>query len=178
MYWKYLKYLLRHKYYVALELLNYGLWWRALIHDISKFNLAEFIPYAKQWYGNGAQGISYQRAWLHHIVHNPHHWNHWTFVDEDGRSTLPMPYKDVIEMLCDWRAMDKARGKSEKDTIEWYTEHRDDMTLHASTTAIINREFGIKRKKHESPISVISLDESTTLELDYSIPKHLTDNGE
>ena len=39
---KHLKTILTHKYYVFLEFRKYGLYWRGLTHDLSKFWLTEF----------------------------------------------------------------------------------------------------------------------------------------
>ena len=50
-YLKYLRYLLRHKYYVAIQLLCRGYIWRGLVHDISKLRPSEMIPYARYFYG-------------------------------------------------------------------------------------------------------------------------------
>lgn len=52
-YLKYLRYLLRHKWYVGIECFKRGLYWRGIIHDMSKFRPAEFIPYTNFFYGKG-----------------------------------------------------------------------------------------------------------------------------
>jgi len=51
-YLKYLKYILKHKWYVMIECFKNGLIWRGLMHDLSKFLPSEFIPYANFFYGN------------------------------------------------------------------------------------------------------------------------------
>lgn len=51
-YWKYFKYVLRHKWYVFLACLKYGLIWRGIVHDLSKFKPDEFIAYARFFYGD------------------------------------------------------------------------------------------------------------------------------
>lgn len=51
-YLKYLKYILKHKYYVAVECFKMGLIWRGLVHDLSKLRLSEFGAYANYFYGN------------------------------------------------------------------------------------------------------------------------------
>lgn len=50
-YWKYLWYVIRHKWYVLLECFSSGLLWRGLLHDWSKFLPSEFFPYAEYFYG-------------------------------------------------------------------------------------------------------------------------------
>ena len=48
----YLKYVLRHKRYVAQERFREGMYWRAFVHDMSKFLPSEFIPYAKHFHNS------------------------------------------------------------------------------------------------------------------------------
>ena len=50
-YLKYLWYLIKHKWYVGKFCLEYGLYWKAIIHDWSKFLPSEFIPYARNFFG-------------------------------------------------------------------------------------------------------------------------------
>ena len=52
MYYKYLQYVIKHKYYVMIECFKVGLYWRGLVHDMSKFRPSEFIPYARYFYGD------------------------------------------------------------------------------------------------------------------------------
>src|SRR5660397_273255 len=93
-YFKYLNYVLCHKYYVALECLKAGLYWQAITHDMSKFRPSEFFPYANHFYGStapkeeihGKTGYykptdtgdeDFDFAWLLHQKRNDHHWQFW-----------------------------------------------------------------------------------------------------
>lgn len=50
--WQYLKYVVRHKWFVLIAGLQTGApLWRLLIHDWSKFLPSEWIPYARYFYG-------------------------------------------------------------------------------------------------------------------------------
>lgn len=52
MYWKYFKYVVRHKWYVLLAGLRVNApLHRLIIHDWSKFMPSEFIPYTRYFYG-------------------------------------------------------------------------------------------------------------------------------
>ncbi len=42
---KYLRYIIKHKWYVARACFREGLWWAALTHDLSKFRPGEWFPY-------------------------------------------------------------------------------------------------------------------------------------
>ena len=50
----YLKYVLRHKWFVLLASIRIGApLWGAIIHDLSKFRPSEWIPYARCFYAPG-----------------------------------------------------------------------------------------------------------------------------
>ncbi|RMG93170.1 MAG: hypothetical protein D6706_15880 [Chloroflexi bacterium] len=158
--WKYLQYVLRHKWYVFVECRKLGLpLWVGLLHDWSKFLPDEWIPYANYFYGSEV-GISRGRdetgyykpgesgddafdlAWLKHQHRNPHHWQYWVLIqdDEDTR-VLPMPDRYRKEMLADWRGAGRAQG-SKISTKEWYLKHRDKMILHPDTRHWIESQLG------------------------------------
>lgn len=135
--WRYLKYVLRHKYYVYRAGLVTGApKWRLIIHDWSKFTPAEWFPYAENFYGKSlADGSEDRRmrkqnfrlAFLHHIHRNPHHWNHWVLKDAQ-----PMPEHFIREMVADWCGAGKAiTGKWEQ--VEWYAKNKKQIDLHPVT---------------------------------------------
>ena len=43
--WEYFKKVCRHKWHVGRACFRYGLYWRGIVHDLSKFSRAEFGPY-------------------------------------------------------------------------------------------------------------------------------------
>lgn len=152
-YLKYLKYLVRHKWYVMIECFKVGLIWHGLTHDLSKFLPSEFIPYANYFYGNrnnikrGRNESGYYKptdtgdkvfdfAWLLHQKRNRHHWQWWILPeDEGGVKILEMEEKYAQEMLCDWIGAGKAQGKfSPKEdkyfeTRNWYQQNSHKMQL-------------------------------------------------
>lgn len=50
---------------------------QVVTHDLSKFEVEEFPYYVRQYKGDKGDPKGYQRAWLHHIHHIPHHWQYW-----------------------------------------------------------------------------------------------------
>ena len=93
-YFEYLKYILRHKWFVFWACIQLGVpLWRAIVHDWSKFTPAEFGPYAKKFFlPNGKRPDSpvsveieesFMRAWHHHESNNPHHWGYWITFKRD-----------------------------------------------------------------------------------------------
>lgn len=160
--WLYLKYVVRHKWYVFWECLHYRLVWRGLKHDWSKFRPSEWIPYANYFYGPkrpdvGATGYNhalhqdddaFNVAWNYHQKRNDHHWQYWVIQYDDGR-VFPLPMPDVCrrEMLADWRGAGKAQGRPK--TYEWYDKNCDKMVLHPETRAWIEAELKTQREHDE-----------------------------
>jgi len=148
MYWKYFKYVIRHKWFVMLECFKVGLYWRGIVHDISKLLPSEFIPYANHFYGEGGEkGIkkgrnksgyykpyntgndSFDFAWLLHQKRNRHHWQYWILPKDDGGTVIfDMPKKYLREMLCDWHGAGRAiNGKN--DTVRFYLKNKANIQL-------------------------------------------------
>ena len=143
-YWLFLKYLIRHKYYVFMECVHMGIAWRGVIHDLSKLIPGEFIAYARYYYENRicsqrtddlieTDNSQYYITWLIHQKRNRHHWQWWVLHGDDDNNpqALPMADKYVKEMVADWRGAGRAQG--EPDTIAWYQSHKGRMVLHPST---------------------------------------------
>lgn len=50
--WKYLKYVIRHKWYVFLACRSIGVsWWQSIVHDWTKFLPREWFAYVRYFYG-------------------------------------------------------------------------------------------------------------------------------
>jgi hypothetical protein len=136
-YWNYLKYIIQHKFYVAIECLKMGMPIHAVTHDLSKFMPSEFFPYAEKFF-SGDYAYKYFQvesrfamAWLMHQRRNRHHWDYW--VNSEGKP-LPMPKKYVRQMIADWKAM----GRNFGDTADgFYRRKGIDMILHPDTKKII-----------------------------------------
>lgn len=155
---KYLKYVLRHRWFVFLECTKEDHFWLGLLHDWSKLLPSEFFPYAEHFYGKGKDITSgrdktgYYRvgdssdskfnfAWLLHQKRNKHHWQWWILPMDDGTTKVfDMPVKYMIEMICDWRGAGRAQG-NKTAVVEWYEKNKDKMTLSSSTRSWIEFEL-------------------------------------
>lgn len=123
MYWQYLKYLARHKWYVFVECCKVGIPIRGLLHDMSKFRPSEYRPYARyfygtwmensNWHGDWRNVIPYEDtqdgvekafdfAWLMHQKRNPHHWQYWLLVNDSSSRefTIGEPGSGYELFLC------------------------------------------------------------------------------
>lgn len=157
---KYLWYVLRHKWFVFVECLKYGIPLLGLFHDLSKFSFAEWSPYVNYFYGykptdkevklacscgvylKSTDEINdeFNTAWNHHQKRNKHHWQYWVLREDNGKTiALPMPDRYRKELLADWRGCGKALGKP--DTKQWYLHNRDKMVLHKDTRDWIEKEL-------------------------------------
>ena len=155
----YLRYLLRHKWFVFLECVKLGIPWRGLVHDWHKFLPSEWFPYVHHFYnpdGTPRQirdetgyykptdtgDPKFDYAWFLHQKRGKHHWQWWTLIeDEGGVKAMPMPDKYRKEMLADWRGAGKAQGTP--DVRKWYLKHRDKMILHPDTRTWIEEQLGL-----------------------------------
>lgn len=110
-YFKFIKGVLKHKYYVFVEMCGYGLYVQGLLHDMSKFSITE-LKQAKYYTGVCSpinlekQDKGYSMAWLHHIHHNKHHWEFW--CDPKDGKVAPIEDKYIKEMVCDIIGASKA----------------------------------------------------------------------
>jgi len=141
---RYLSYVVRHKWFVFCAGLKTGTpIWRLLIHDWSKFTLAEWTPYVRSFYGpqprTDETKAAFNRAWLHHIHHNPHHWQHWLLQEDSGdMKTLLMPDALVREMVADWMGAGRAiTGRWE--VAEWYEKNCMKIKLADGTHGFVQR---------------------------------------
>lgn len=141
----YLKYILRHKWFVFQACREVGVpLWQSIVHDWSKFTLTEWIPYAGNFFTcdgkrrerktlSDADKARFRLAWNAHQKRNKHHWQYWLLAKDDGgMQVLPMQDKYIREMVADWVGAGLAiTGR--RDVAEWYAKHAGFMTLHADT---------------------------------------------
>ena len=147
MIWRHLKTICKHKAIVCMECIKCGFIWRGLMHDNSKFSLTEFIPSVKHFQGYRSpieaekQQNGYSLAWLHHMGHNPHHWEYWTDFDGKGRViAVKIPYQYVVEMICDWIGAGMVYGKdrwTQSSPLRYYKRVRQGRHFHPETEALI-----------------------------------------
>lgn len=163
--WQYLKYVLRHKWFVWLalwDIYKQNLWavillWQGVTHDWSKFLPSEWGPYVDYFYGgpyperhygdvHGALGDKwtqpwaqerFDKAWNYHQKRHPHHWQFWVLREDDGATKcLEMPERFVMEMLADWRGAGRAITGVD-NTPQWYAKNRSKIMLHPRTREIV-----------------------------------------
>lgn len=143
---KYLRYLLRHKLFVAYVLLSTTYhevakkeWpkyvWAAVTHDLSKFRPSEWLPYAKSFFiDRNKYKKEFKNSFILHQARNPHHLGYWA----NNGTARPMPELRWREMLADWEGASMAQADSLKTwdrhtVLEWYESHKNNMNIHPHT---------------------------------------------
>ncbi|CAF1318509.1 unnamed protein product [Adineta steineri] len=123
---------------------------RLILHDLSKFSRSEFWPYAEHFYGEKKNAEAFHQAWLHHVRHNDHHWEHfiedypsvskilWKNDKLDNLIIHEMPDDAILEMVADNLAATRSYegywpNGAKKDGWSWMTESFDHYRLHPIT---------------------------------------------
>jgi hypothetical protein len=113
---KYLRYVVRHKFFVARAGLAINGWsigwlWRLLVHDLSKFHPREWRPYAVYFYGMGEE---VKQRWIASRVEE--------LLDIDER----LPFADAVAAAtAAWRRYEMDR-KADFNRAWLYHQHAND----------------------------------------------------
>ena len=95
-------------------------------HDDSKYSVEEYDPYDQYFYGQNKTWKvcqDFDRAWLHHIHHNPHHWQHWVLIEDD-----PVPGTGEL--------FNEAYREQVITVLSYPENYTEDEVHHAMTAAI------------------------------------------
>lgn len=112
-------------------------------HDQSKYSPEEYEAYLNWFYPidgdeSNRDEDEFNRAWSHHQRENPHHYQHFILVKDDGETIfLDMPEKDIIHMLCDWHSF--SANDPQSTAYNWYADNQGKMKLSDNTKAFIDR---------------------------------------
>ena len=96
----------KHKWFVFKLCVRAGIPWQGIVHDLSKFSYTELKESVMYYTGTRSplafakEKNGYSEAWLHHKGHNKHHYQYWYDYEATNKTPL-MPYKYIVEMICD-----------------------------------------------------------------------------
>ena len=116
-------------------------------HDNTKYWADEYEAYDRYFYPDEyednppfSQRVEeYQRAWLEHIHRNPHHWQHWVLINDNGFFTvLPMPEVYIIEMICDWWSFSWKKGNL-YEIFDWIDENSPHILLDDEAIRLVEK---------------------------------------
>jgi hypothetical protein len=142
--WQYLKYVLRHKYFVFMAGVKIGCpLWRLISHDMSKFLPSEWVPYVEYFYGSNKvyayTELDFNNAWLKHQHRNKHHWQYWLLREDSGDTiAMSMPRQYILELVADWAGAGREiTGKW--DVSEWYAKNKEKIVLSVGSRTQVEK---------------------------------------
>lgn len=157
---KHLKRVFLHRHYVFINCCRAGIPIRGLLHDLSKFSpteLFESIAYYDDKLSpcdnmRKLKGYSYGR--LHHKGRNKHHWEYWVDIVHGKMVPVKMPYKYMVEMLCDWIGAEKAyRGtKSLRSQFDYWKAHESETIMHPVTKSMVSTLLNVRANSDDESV--------------------------
>ena len=120
------------------------------MHDMSKFSPTEFFESVRYYQGTSSPidackaDKGYSNAWFHHRGRNRHHWEYWVDDFQQGMIPKKIPFRFVLEMICDFLGAGRAySGKAFtiKSEYDWWQNKRTVVVMHADTLACVDRIF-------------------------------------
>lgn len=150
----------KHRHLVMAHCFRAGIPWRGLMHDLSKYSPAEFIPGVKFYTGTKSptdgerRTYGYSKAWMHHKGRNRHHYEYWTDYSIVLKKSVPMkmPLVYVIEMFCDRVAACKVYLKdkyTDSSALEYYNRRLGQEEMHEETSALLGTLVKMLAEKGE-----------------------------
>lgn len=137
-----------HKRYVFKNCLVAGMPIRGILHDLSKFSPTEFIESVKYFQGTSSpidackKKNGYSEAWMHHKGRNRHHYEFWQDNFDNGGHPVQMPYKDALELVCDYLGAGQAYGKDsftyEGEYEWWLKKSAKPIAMHPQTQKFVD----------------------------------------
>lgn len=131
-----------------------GTKWSIEKHDASKYLKDEYEAYDNWFYGNQSyeNKVKIDKAWLHHIHNNPHHWQHWLLVEDDPEYTteagliypfkfIEIPDNYILEMIADWWSFSWKTGNL-LEVFEWYKLHENTIKMHPKSRMKVEQILG------------------------------------
>jgi len=152
----------KHRFEVFKLCLKVGIPFRGLVHDLSKYSYEEFSESVK-YYTDGKYSPlakckkenGYSRAWLHHKGRNKHHYEYWYDIEAPEQTPI-IPFKYMLEMICDRIAASKIYRKKEYTTshpLEYLLYNVDEIKLNPKLKGFLIDVFTELSKKGEKVLN-------------------------
>ena len=159
-FFKHLHTINKHRFKVFIYCTKCGIFWRGLVHDLSKYSPTEFFAGVKYYQGNrspiGAQrrNEGYSKAWLHHKGRNRHHYEYWMDFSPVTSKYEPvkMPRVFLIEAFCDRISASKVYMKknyTDASPLEYYLEKEKNATINKETRLELEALLNMLKDKGE-----------------------------
>ena len=139
---KHIRTVIIHKWFVLKYCIRFGIPFRGIVHDMSKFSPTELIESIRYYDGKvspivrAKEDKGFSDAWFHHKGRNKHHYEYWMDNFDDGGENIPMPYKYAVEMIADYLAAGRAyvgKGFTYEDEWNWWIDRcKKNLAMHPS----------------------------------------------
>ena len=165
-FFKHLKVVLKHKFFVFCYSCKLGIPFLGFIHDFSKFTPTEFLRSVKYFDGrksptiierNSHDGFSYICA--RHVGRNKHHWQYWVDYTNHDIVINRIPFKRSLEYVAD--VLSASRVYNPKDfkpsvAYNYFLNHSRFYLMHPATKEFIlwcikeanDKGFKLVKKKY------------------------------
>lgn len=163
--WKHFCTITKHKMLVMEACFRLGLYRQGLLHDLSKYGPAEFVPGCRYYAGYMSphnverKEKGYSSAWLHHKGKNRHHLEYWIDYASDGTGGqkkqmrgMKMPLNYVVEMFVDRVCASKNYQKekyTDASALNYYNGNKECYLMHPDTRALLEYLLEMLAKKGE-----------------------------
>lgn len=158
--WRHFCTITKHRWLVRQGCFRIGLYWRGLVHDLSKYSPTEFCVGAKYFQGTRSPNAAerdengFSLAWIHHKGRNPHHYEYWTDMHPVSRvyEPVPMPRKYLCEMVMDRRAaciVYEGDRYSDGSALAYFEKSRERILMHEKTRQELGYLLEMLRDKGE-----------------------------
>ena len=151
-FWKHIQTIIIHRHFVGKMCFKMGIPWRGVVHDLSKFSITE-LKIAKYYDGTRSPHaacrdlMGYSPSWMHHYHKNKHHYQYFLDIESfpDKVMAAKMPYKYVIEMLCDFVGASKAYNRHKPEWHEtevwdyWMKACKGQRLMHKDSEYLIEK---------------------------------------
>lgn len=138
----------KHRFKVLKNCIKLGIFWRGLVHDLSKYSPKEFNKSAKYYQGTSSpifvQRINegfYSTITIHHTRKNKHHFEYWVDFYNGKLVLAPMPYKYSLEYVADVIAASQTyNGKNftKNLPLEYFDTRKERMLMHSATKLFVH----------------------------------------
>ena len=161
--WKHFVTITKHRWKVRKHCFRVGLYWRGLVHDLSKYSWTEFRSGIRYYQGTRSPNSrerelnGFSLAWIHHKGRNKHHFEYWTDLNPITRmyEAVQMPNIYFVDMVMDRIAackIDNGKNYSDGDALQYLEnscESRDLTMMHPKTMENLRNVLAMLRDKGE-----------------------------
>ena len=119
-------------------------------HDKSKYSEEEYKAYDDYFYGDTKSkevDYNFDLAWNHHQKNNPHHWQYWVLLKDEGETVpLDMDYDSILHMICDWWSFSWKSGNL-YGIFDWYKKNKEKQIMSKKTRKVVEEVLDTIKKK-------------------------------